>query len=91
MFVCKFVLLVSSGGDSLLFLFLFYFILFVCFFLRFLLNLYISIFIFTFSCFSDSVLDDALCFCFAGIISHLISGPFLSPSILGPSVPRTRV
>ena len=57
----------------------------------FLLNLYISIFIFTFSCFSDSVLDDALFFCFEGIISHLISGPFLRPSILGPSVPRTRV
>ena len=79
-----------SGGDSLLFIYLLFFILFVCFSLRFLLNLYISIFIFTFSCFSDSVLDDALFFCSEGIISYLILGPFLRPSILGPSVPRTR-
>ena len=76
---------------AFIFIFQFYFILFVCFSLRFLLNLYISIFIFTFSCFSDSVLDYALFFCFEGIISSLISGPFLRPSILGPSVPRTRV
>ena len=45
--VCKFILLVFSGGDSLLFLFL-----------------YILFYIFTFFCFSDSVLDDSLLFCF---------------------------
>ena len=72
---------------AFIFIFQFYFSLFVCFSLRFLLNLYISIFIFIFSCFSDSFLDYALFFCFEGIISYLISGPFLRPSILGPSVP----
>ena len=58
-----------------------------------------AIFIFvivTFFCFSDSLLDDALFFCFEGIIKLVIiidrnasSGPLLRPPRLGLSGPRT--